>query len=234
MRALLRARGRELLGLSGLSVVIPALDAEALLPACLAALGEVGEVIVVDGGSRDRTIALAEAAGARVIVAPKGRGVQLRAGGEAASGEWLLFLHADTLLAAGWREAAAAHMAAGPGRAACFRFRLDDGARQARWIERGVAARVRLLALPYGDQGLLIPRALYRQAGGYRPLPLFEDVDLVRRIGRRRLSVLDAEAVTSAQRWRRDGWWRRSARNLFYLGLYRTGVDPERIARRYG
>ena len=215
-------------------MIIPALDAEALLPACLAALGEVEEVILVDGGSRDRTIAIAEAAGARVIVAPKGRGVQLRAGGEAASGEWLLFLHADTLLRPGWGEAAAAHMAASPSRAACFRFRLDDPARQARWIERGVAARVRLLALPYGDQGLLIPRSLYSALGGYRPLPLFEDVDLVRRIGRRRLAVLDAAAVTSASRWRRDGWWRRSARNLVLLGLYRLGMRPERIARRYG
>ncbi len=234
MRALLRARRGELLGLSGLSVVIPALDAEPLLPACLAALGKVHELIVVDGGSRDRTIAFAEAAGARVIVAPRGRGVQLRAGGEAASGEWLLFLHADTLLGPGWREAAAAHMAASASRAACFRLRLDDPARQARWIERGVAVRVKLLALPYGDQGLLIPRSLYSELGGYRPLPLFEDVDLVRRIGRRRLALLDADALTSAERWRRDGWWRRSAANLFLLGLYRLGMSPERIARRYG
>jgi rSAM/selenodomain-associated transferase 2 len=233
LRALLRARRRELLGLKRLSVVIPALDAEALLPACLEALGEVGEIVLVDGGSRDRTVAIAEAAGARVIFSPRGRGLQLRAGGQAARGEWLLFLHADTLLGPGWREAAAAHIGGSPGKAACFRFRLDDPARQARWIERGVAARVRLLGLPYGDQGLLISRALYTRLGGYRPLPLFEDVDLVRRVGRSRLSVLAADAVTSSERWRRDGWWRRSARNLLYLTLYRAGVPPERITRRY-
>jgi rSAM/selenodomain-associated transferase 2 len=233
LRALLRARRRELLGLKRLSVVIPALDAEALLPACLDALGEVGEIVLVDGGSRDRTVAIAEAAGARVIFSPRGRGLQLRGGGEAARGEWLLYLHADTILGPGWREAAAAHIGGSPDKAACFRFRLDDSTRQARWIERGVAARVRLLGLPYGDQGLLISRALYARLGGYRPLPLFEDVDLVRRIGRRRLSVLAADAVTSSERWRRDGWWRRSARNLLYLTLYRAGVPPERIARRY-
>ena len=85
-----------------------------------------------------------------------------------------------------------------------------------------------------GDQGLLISRELYRQLGGYKPLPLLEDVDLVRRIGRRQLRQLDVAAVTSAARWRRDGWWRRSARNLLCLALYGLGVRPERIARLYG
>jgi hypothetical protein len=88
--------------------------------------------------------------------------------------------------------------------------------------------------LPYGDQGLLVPSALYRSVGGFRPLPLMEDVDLVRRIGRRRLAMLDCEAWTSAERWRRDGWIHRSARNLFCLGLYAVGVPPARIARIYG
>ena len=118
--------------------------------------------------------------------------------------------------------------------AAFFSFRLDDLAWQARLVEAGVRLRVGLLALPYGDQGLLVPRRLYDQVGGFRPLPLMEDVDLVRRIGRGRLSVLEADAVTSAERWRRDGWGRRSARNLACLALYRSGVSPERVARLYG
>ena len=159
--------------------------------------------------------------------------MQLRAGGEAARGEWLLFLHADTRLQPGWREAAERHMSGAPGKAACFRFRLDDEARQARLIEHGVAARVRLLGLPYGDQGLLISGWLYDEVGGYRPLPLMEDVDLVRRIGRRRLVMLPADALTSAERWRRDGWFRRSGRNLLCLLLYRAGVSPARIFQLY-
>jgi hypothetical protein len=117
-------------------------------------------------------------------------------------------------------------------RAACFRFRLDAAEWQARAVEAGVAARVRLFGLPYGDQGLLISRRLYDSVGGYQPLPLMEDVDLVRRIGRVR--VLGAGALTSAERWRRDGWVRRSARNLSILALYRLGVPAERLARLYG
>src|SRR3546814_10189436 len=103
-------------------------------------------------------------------------------------------------------------MAARLGPPACFRFRLDDDAGQARISERGVAARGRLLGLPYGDQGLLVSRERYEAAGGYRDLPLMEDVDLVRRL--RRVRVLDADAITSAARWRRDGWFRRSARKI--------------------
>ena len=97
-----------------------------------------------------------------------------------------------------------------------------------------MAARVAWLGLPYGDQGLLVSRRLYNEAGGYRPLPLMEDVDLVRRIGRRRLAMLGADAFTSGERWRRDGWLRRSARNLLCLTLFRFGMPAERLARLYG
>lgn len=230
MRPFLCPWWRELLRLS-LSVVIPALNAARTLPGCLAGLGGVDELILVDGGSTDATVRIAEVAGARVIAPPRGRGVQLRAGGETARGEWLLFLHADTILQPGWRDVAEAHMQSRPARPACFRFRLDDTAWQARVIERGVSLRVRILGLPYGDQGLLVARAQYRDVGGYRSLPLMEDVDLVRRL--RRVRMIQADALTSADRWRRDGWARRSLRNLLCLGLYGLGASPERIARLY-
>ena len=233
MRALLRAGRGELLGLN-LSVVIPALNAGRTLGACLERVKGAAEIIVVDGGSGDETCTIAAAHGARLISAPRGRGVQLRAGGEAAQGDWLLFLHADTLLGEEWFGAAERHVAHFPSSAACFRFRLDSPAWQARLVERGVGLRASFLGLPYGDQGLLIPRTLYEAIGGYAPLPLMEDVDLVRRLGRSRLRILDADAVTSTERWERDGWLRRSARNLICLGLYGAGVSPERIARLYG
>jgi len=216
-----------------LTIVIPALNAADRLGSCLAALDGADEVLVVDGGSTDATVQIAELAGARVIIAPLGRGSQLRAGGEAARGDWLLFVHADTRLGAGWREAVAQHIVAACNQAGYFDLRLDAAAWQARMIERGVAIRVGLLGLPYGDQGLLISRRLYDELGGFRSLALMEDVDLVRRIGRRRLRRLDAVALTSAERWRRDGWLRRSTRNLTCLALYAVGVSPARLARFY-
>lgn len=221
-----------------LSVVIPALNAAAALPATLDALsGWPGaEIVVVDGGSTDGTAALAAARGCRVLAAPRGRGIQLAAGAAAATGGWLLFLHADTVPTPGWADAVAAFLARpdADARAGWFRFALDAAEPQARRLERLVAWRCRVLALPYGDQGLLLSRRLYDAVGGYRPLPLMEDVDLVRRLGRRRLAPLGAAAVTSAARWRRDGWWRRSARNLGCLALWHLGVPPRLIARVYG
>jgi rSAM/selenodomain-associated transferase 2 len=214
-----------------ISVVIPTLNAVATLPATLAALGPVDEVVIADGGSTDGT---PEAAGgARVMRTAKGRGVQLAAGIDAATNDWLLLLHADTRPGPGWREQASAHMRTAPDRAAYFRFALDSADPRARRLERLVAWRCRALALPYGDQGLLIHRATLAAVGGMKPLPLMEDVDLVRRLGWRRLVALDAPAVTSPAKWERDGWYSRSARNLLCLALWRLGVPPGRIARVY-
>jgi hypothetical protein len=89
-----------------------------------------------------------------------------------------------------------------------------------------------VLGLPYGDQGLNVSRRLYEAVGGFRPLPLMEDVDLVSRLGR--IEALGVDAVTSAERWRRGGWVRRSGRNLLCLTLYRCGMSAERVARLYG
>ncbi len=220
----------------GLSVVIPALNAAATLPGVFAALlYGPAEIILVDGGSSDDTAALAEARGAFVVRAPRGRGLQLAAGLAAARGPWLLLLHADTRLATGWEAAVCRVMADATAirRAWYFRFALDDRSPAARRLERAVAWRCRLFALPYGDQGLLIHRDLLERIGGIRPLPLMEDVDLVRRLGRARLGALPVAAVTSAARWRREGYLRRSSRNLLCLGLWFLGVPPRIIARMY-
>ncbi|MFQ5955093.1 MAG: TIGR04283 family arsenosugar biosynthesis glycosyltransferase, partial [Kiloniellales bacterium] len=194
------------------------------------------DILIVDGGSSDETVDIARRYGVPVIRAEKGRGAQLKAGGRAATGDWLMFLHADTRLTAGW--AAAVHgFAADPDnreRAAVFAFALDDDHPAARRIERLAAARCSLLGLPYGDQGLVIARPFYERLGGYKEMPLMEDVDMVRRIGRRRLMTLGAKAVTSARRYREGGYWRRPLFHLLCLSLYFLGVSPKRLAALYG
>jgi len=227
---------------TGISIIIPALDAAASLHRTLARLGVAGdrpavhEIIVVDGGSRDATRDIARAGGARVIPSLAGRGRQLAAGAAAARGEWLLFLHADTALDPDWSLHVERFIGAPDNRdrAAVFRFALDDDAPAARRLERIVAWRVARLGLPYGDQGLLIARELYHRIGGFAPLPLMEDVDLIRRVGRDRLVVLECRAVTSAARYARHGYFVRSLRNLLCLGLYFGGVPPRMIIRLYG
>lgn len=231
--------------LARLTIVIPTLDAAAHLTRGLASLRAAdgalaAAVLIVDGGSRDATFDVATRLGARTSTAPRGRGNQLTAGGRAALADpdcdWLLFLHADTALSPGWQEVVTRFITdpANRSRAAVFRFALDDDSPQARRLTAMVDWRVRRLALPYGDQGLLIHRDLYADLGGHRPLPLMEDVDIIRRIGRSRLTVLDASAITSAERWRREGWWWRSSRNVACLALYYLGVPPRLIKKLYG
>ena len=225
-----------------LSIVIPTLDAAGPLRrslpnlATLGALAMVHEVIFADGGSTDVTARIAEEAGAEFVPAPRGRGNQLAAGAERATGNWLLFLHADTMLEPGWEHAVAEFIAApeNASRVGYFRFRLDDASARARWLEALVALRCRLLRLPYGDQGMLISRALYHRLGGYKAIPLMEDVDFVRRAGRRRMAALDTEATTSASRYRREGYLLRPMRNLICLTLYFLGVSPRALAKLYG
>jgi len=222
-----------------LSVIIPTLDAATSLPATLAMLAQarelVREVLVADGGSRDATVVIAEAAGARIVTAPRGRGAQLAAGAAAATGDWLCFLHADTRPQPGWVSEVASFIGDPHNRerAAYLAYRLDDAAAPARRLERIVAWRSRVLGLPYGDQGLILARDFYRALGGFPPLELMEDVAFVRRIGRKRLVPLKATALTSAARYRSEGYLRRSLRNLCCLSLYFLGVPPRLIGRLY-
>lgn len=228
-----------------ISVVIPTLNAQAELTATLAALvpgaveGVVREVIIADGGSSDETREIAEVAGAEFIRAEKGRGAQLAAGAEAAKSDWLLFLHADTVLQPGWVQEAAAFIdrvdsGVRPPSAAAFSFALNDFGAKPRLLETIVGLRCALLRVPYGDQGLLIPRPLYAELGGYRPIPLMEDVDIVRRLGRSRITMLRSKAVTSATRYKQEGYVARIVRNLSCLSLYYMRVPPATLARLYG
>lgn len=221
------------------SVVIPTLDAAGRIGPCLGALGAalcdgiICEVIIADGESSDAIAEVAEAVGARLITAPRSRGSQLAAGARAARGDWLLFLHADSVLPGGWGTAVLAHIAARPDQAGYFDLRFGAPGLAPRLVAGWANLRARLFALPYGDQGLLVRRALYEQVGGYPEIPLMEDVALVRRIGRRRLARLGQAVETSAERYLAEGWLRRGWHNLTTLALHLLGVSPERLARRY-
>ena len=222
-----------------LSIIIPTLNAGGFLRPTLQTLADAAhlphEVIVADGGSVDDTAVIATECGAIFLETQRGRGRQLSAGAAAAAGDWFLFLHADTHPQPGWSRAVEAFMESPANRfiAGYFRFALDDRARAARLMEQIVRLRSRLLRLPYGDQGLLIDRDFYELLGGYKRVPLMEDVDIVRRIGRTRMRAIPATAVTSADKYRRDGYLVRPLRNLVMLSLYAAGVSPRYLSTRY-
>jgi hypothetical protein len=170
-----------------------------------------------------------------VIRCEKGRGPQLIAGSKAARHDWLLFLHADTVLGTGWAASIVvfASQKNSLDRAAVFTFALDTESREAKRLTQIVRFRNKWLGLPYGDQGLLIHRRFYKRIGGYKAWPLMEDVDLVRRIGNPKIALFDTVAVTSAQRYITDGYFKRMMRNFVCLLLYFLGVSPKLILKLY-
>ncbi|MCI4644306.1 MAG: TIGR04283 family arsenosugar biosynthesis glycosyltransferase [Hyphomonadaceae bacterium] len=224
---------------SKISVIIPTLNAEKDLFLCLESLlpglsaGLLREVVLADGGSGDATWAIGEEAGCRMIASDMGRARQLRTGAGQARGDWLLFLHADTSLSPDWVERVAAHISERPGKAATFTLAYRSDASAARWLAARANRRTRWFGLPYGDQGLLISRQLYDAVGGYPDIALMEDVALVRALGKRRITLLSAQARTSAAKYERDGWRRRAYGNAWLLFRYLLGADPDRLAREY-
>ena len=221
---------------AALSVVIPTLNAEKALPGCLAALmeglevGLIRELVVSDGGSTDHTLRIAEEVGAIVVTGPASRGGQLRRGVEASRGDWVMLLHADTQLETGWSDAVLGLMQ--DTNAGYFRLGFSSGGMSARVVAGWANLRSERFGLPYGDQGLVIPRILLDSVGGVPDIPLMEDVALARAL-RGQLVTLPVTARTSAERYETEGWFRRGRRNLWTLLRYFLGTDPERLAQDY-
>lgn len=218
-----------------ISVIIPTLNAGMGLHRSLMCLmeaveaGVIREVIVTDGGSTDETLEIAKDWGSEIVTGAPSRGGQLRRGCMAAKGDWFLILHADTVLSQGWSGAAGMHMQSDL--AGWFSLRFDKG---------GVLGYLLAIwtnwrssrGLPFGDQGLLIPRNLYEEVGGYQDIPLMEDVAISRAL-KGKLQKIDAVALTSAEKYNTQGWFRRGPRNVWLLARYFAGVSPETLAEEY-
>jgi rSAM/selenodomain-associated transferase 2 len=220
-----------------LSVVIPALDEAGSIGGLLDDLRGLGvshEVIVVDGGSHDDTAEIARRAGATVVMSRRGRGHQLRAGGNVAAGAALCFLHADVRLSPGTLDAIADVASSGAVRAVAFRRAIAAPGWRYRVVECGALLRAHVLRMPYGDQGIVMTREIYDAVGGVADVPLMEDVLLacaLRAAGG--VTIRSERVVVSARRWERDGVFRRSAANLALLFRFLAGASPASLAKRY-
>lgn len=227
-----------------ISVIIPVRNAANDLPSCLAHLvdgleaGLIREVIVSGVLANDPCREIAEVTGAVWVEGESGRGKQLKRGADAARGDWFLFLHADTWLEEGWTGHVRAHItpserATGENLAGVFCLAFRSRTWRAGWVAALANLRSRFLGLPYGDQGLLISRSLYDQIGGYEPIPLMEDVAIARRLGRKRIKLIQSRALTSGAKQMRDGWIIRSLKNIWLVIRYRLGANPEDLAKIY-
>jgi rSAM/selenodomain-associated transferase 2 len=228
--------------MTSLAVVIPAREEATRLPLLLADLaaapaGLIHELLVVDGGSRDATPAAAALAGARVLQTAASRGGQLQLGVAASTAPWLLLLHADARLPRGWADAVCTAIATPQGAGACawcFDLAVAGPGWSLRLLELAVLCRTCLRQLPYGDQGLLLPRTLLERCGGIAPLPLMEDLELVLRLRRQaRLQRLGLPLLVDGRRWRRLGVLGTAWRNAALRRAWRHGADPLELAGRY-
>ncbi len=223
-------------GRDRVSVIIPVLNEAAHLPATLASIrrGDPHEVIVVDGGSADGTPELARTHGAIVLAAPPGRAAQMNRGAASATGERLLFLHADTLLPDGYAAHVRATLAQPGVVAGAFGFAIAENFFGRAWIERTTNARARRWQLPYGDQALFLRRETFRQAGGFREWPIMEDYEFVRRLrGQGKIAIAPAVVLTSGRRWRELGAARTTLLNQAIILGFHLGVPPARLAAWY-
>lgn len=202
------------------------------------------QIIISDSGFDIGLLGAGLSVGGNLALGREGRGWQLARGAEMANmlaqskmcggqDHWMLFLHADSHLVDGWKEVISAHINDHPEKAAYFRFRLDDGGLWPRFIECGVALRCAIFGLPYGDQGLLIRQDMYERLGGYPDWVLFEDVALIRALGRKNLRALPCPLVTDASKYKNEGYMRRSLRNIVLLLKFLCGVSPKRLSASY-
>ena len=220
-----------------LSIVIPTLNSTNLISSTLLSLSEgieaslIKELIISDGNSTDDIKKLSNEIGAVFIKGQKGRGTQLHRGAMKATGEWILFIHSDTVLPPGWAIAFLKHIKNQENAGYC-KLSFDDPSLIAKVISFGANLRSSIFKLPYGDQGLLISKKLYNEIGGYPDLPLMEDVAIVKLL-KQKIQLVPVTIKTSAFKYKRDGWLKRSINNITLLIRFKFGADPRELAKLY-
>lgn len=216
------------------SVIIPALNEEENISGAVASAGNGVEVIVADCHSTDGTARVARALGAQVCQTAQGRGAQMDEAAAKAAGDVFVFLHADTRLPESWLEAVTEALKDERVAGGAFRLSIDSAGIGFRVSEGLVTLRSTLFNLIYGDQVIFARKNAFLKAGGFRKLPLMEDVDCVKRLRRQgRFVLLSRRATTSARRWTAKGMVKNSLGNWLILALYMAGVSPHRLCRWY-
>jgi rSAM/selenodomain-associated transferase 2 len=225
-----------------ISIIIPVLNEVEMLEKALASTQPSTDIetIIVDGGSIDGTLELARTLGVKVLSASTGRAYQMNVGALAATGEILLFLHADTHLPLEFDKMIRAALK--PQKQGCtkapvagaFAVHIDSPLRSLRWIERGVNWRSRFLQMPYGDQAIFIKAATFQQISGFPELPIMEDFELMRRLKRLgHITIIRVPVVTSARRWHEKGVFQTTLINQIIIFAYLLGISPDRLVRWY-
>jgi len=217
-----------------ISIIIPTLNEEENIAGCLASCSTSPdmEMIIVDGGSRDRTAQIARSCGAKVIQLAPGRARQMNVGAKSATGDLLLFLHADTRLPQGFAHSVRQTLSLPGAVAGAFEFRLDATSPGLRLVERVTNWRSRYLQMPYGDQGIFVRSSLFHEVGGFPDLPIMEDFAFIRRLKKKkrgRVHTASLPAITSARRWRVLGIWNTTLINQLVILAYYLGISPARI-----
>ena len=219
-----------------ISIIIPVLnEAKIIKPALdrLARYSEV-EVIVVDGGSQDETVAIARSLAEIIILESGGRAAQMNAGAKRASADILLFLHADTQLPDNFVDLVCQTLKSNRIIAGAFALKIGGRGRALRIVELLVKLRSRLFSLPYGDQAIFITKDNFDKAGGFAELPIMEDFEFVKRVKQLgKIAIVPATVTTSGRRWQKLGVWQTTLTNQLVILGYYLGVSPTKLARFY-
>ncbi|MDY7049062.1 MAG: TIGR04283 family arsenosugar biosynthesis glycosyltransferase [Microcystis panniformis WG22] len=218
-----------------LSIIIPTLNEELRIAATLKQIGAGVEIIVVDGGSTDKTREIAEQLGAKVIISPsKGRAFQMNLGAKIAKGDILLFLHGDTLLPQNYQEQIINTLSQSGIVAGSFELKIDGEEKPLRLVEKLVNWRSRWLSLPYGDQGIFLKASILTDLGGFLELPIMEDFELIQRLKKRgKIAIVSAPVITSARRWQKLGVGKTTLVNQLVIIGYYLKIPPRLLKNFY-